>query len=92
LACDNRLAVVSVRKVQDITALPKLLNIPRVMDFVPLKDEESGLELAGVSWQEAGTGDLFLGVTILFGVGVGNQGGAVGTMTDYAGGLIRTSL
>jgi hypothetical protein len=48
LAGDHRLAVVSVRKIQDMTETAKALNIPRVMDFASVKDEESGLELAGI--------------------------------------------
>jgi hypothetical protein len=61
------------------------------MDFNSITDKESGLELAAISWQEAGTGDVFLTAAILFGVGVGNQNGAAGTMTDNAGCLIRTT-
>jgi hypothetical protein len=43
-----------------------------------------------VLWQEQGTGDAYISPAILFGVGVGNQGGAVGSMTDYAGCVIHT--
>ena len=61
------------------------LGVPKVMEFYPLRDAESRLELTGVSWQEQGTADVYLSAAILFGVGCGNQGGAAGTMTDSAG-------
>jgi hypothetical protein len=87
---DNRLACVSVRKIQDMDNVAEELGVPKVMEFIPLKDQESGLELCGIAWQEQGTGDAFLSAAILFGVGAGNQGGAAGTMTDNAGCLILT--
>ena len=60
-------------------------GIRKAMEFWPLRDEESGIELCGIGCQEAGTGDVYASVAILFGTGVGNQGGAPGTMTDNAG-------
>jgi hypothetical protein len=91
LAADRRLAVVSVRKIEDMTDTVKALGIRKVMDFYPLRDDESNLELCGIAWQEAGTGDVYITVAILFGVGVGNQRGGAGTVTDDAGCLIKTN-
>jgi hypothetical protein len=71
--------------------LAEQLKVPKVMSFDSVRDSESELELCGISWQEAGTGDVYLTVAILFGVGVGNQGGALGTVTDNAGCLILTN-
>ena len=88
---DHRLACVSVRKLEDMESTAKSLKIREVMRFYPLTDEESGLELCGISFQEAGTGDVYLTVAILFGVGVGNQGGAPGSVTDNAGLLLKTA-
>ena len=91
LALDKRLAAVSVRKIKDMESAAKSMGIAnRTMKFYPVKDEGSGLELTGVAWQEAGTGDVLLAVAILFGVHVGNGGGAAGSMTDYAGLVLRT--
>jgi len=73
-----------------MTATARELGIPVLMEFYPVRDDESGLELCGIVWQESGVGDVFLSVAILFGVGVGNQGGAAGSITDNAGCLIRT--
>lgn len=67
------------------------LGIPKVMEFYPLKDEHSGLELLGVGWQEKGTGDVYVSAAILFGVGIGNQNGTPGSKTDNAELLIRTN-
>ena len=89
-AGDRRLAAVAVRKIRDMSATAKALGIPIMMDFHPAKDAQSGLELTGIVWQESGTGDTYLSVAILFGVGVGNQGAGAGSMTDHAGCLIRT--
>jgi hypothetical protein len=87
---DHRLAAVSVRKIEDMTETPEALGIRKVMEFYPLEDSESKLQLCGISWQESGTGDALVSCAILFGVGVGNQGGAPGPMTDNAGCLIHT--
>jgi hypothetical protein len=91
LAGDRRLVVASVRKIEDVSKVVDQLGVRKLMNFHPLKDEETGLELTGISWQEGGTGDLYLSAAILFGTSVGNQGGIVGTKTDNAGLLIRTS-
>ncbi|HWX19510.1 MAG TPA: hypothetical protein VN578_06345 [Candidatus Binatia bacterium] len=90
IAGDHRLAAVSVRKIRDMTQTAKALGLREVMKFDSLRDEGSGLELCGISWQEAGSGDLYLSAAVLFGTGVGNQGGAAGSMTDNAGLLIKT--
>jgi hypothetical protein len=82
---DSRLVGVAVRRLEDMTSTAKALGIPRVMEFTSTKDDESGLELCGISWQEGGTGDVYLAVALLFGVACGNQGTGAGAMTDNAG-------
>jgi hypothetical protein len=71
---DSRLAAVAVRKIEDMTDTAKALGVPRVMEFWPLTDSESGLELCGIGWQQGGTGDTIVSAAILFGIGCGNQG------------------
>jgi hypothetical protein len=88
---DPRFAVVSVRRIEDMENVAESLGIRSVMKFYPLTDEDTGLELCGVSWQEPGTGSLLLSVAVLCGCGVGNQGGAAGTMTNNSGCLIHTT-
>lgn len=64
------------------------LNIPQVMGMTPVTEPESGMTMAGVSWQEAGTGKLFYTPTFVWGKGLGRQGAAASAanvITDYAG-------
>lgn len=64
------------------------LNIPQVMAMTPITEENSQMTMAGVSWQEAGTGKLLYTPTFVWGKGLGRQGTAasnVNVMTDYAG-------
>jgi hypothetical protein len=82
---DARLVAVSVRRLEDVNETAKSLGIRQVMQFVNEKDADSGLEMTGVTWQESGTGDIYLSAAILFGVSAGNQGTGAGAMTDFAG-------
>jgi hypothetical protein len=50
-----------------------MLGVCRVMELWPLRDEESGLELIGISWQEGGTGDVYVAAALPFSVGCGNR-------------------
>jgi hypothetical protein len=87
---DSRLVAVSIRKLHETNNVAEQLGTPKSMEFFPLTDPQSGLELTGVVWQEAGTGDVFLSVAMLFGASVGNGNGLPGTRTDYAGCLIQS--
>ncbi len=68
-------------------------NIPRTMGFDPVTDPETGLSMAGVSWQDVGTGKLNLAVTFVWGKSLGTQSGATaaGGICDYAGHRIITA-
>ena len=61
------------------------------MEFYPIEDQESGLYLMGVAWQEVGTGNTYVSAALLFRASCGNQGGAPGAITDNARLLIRAS-
>jgi hypothetical protein len=64
------------------------LNIPQVMAMTPVTESESGMTMAGVSWQEVGTGKLLYTPTFIWGKGLGRQGtaaSAANVITDYAG-------
>jgi hypothetical protein len=74
-----------VRKIENANNIAEELGIRKVVDFTPIKDSDSGLELTGITWMEQGTGDVFLSAAILFGIACGNQGGAAGSLTDAAG-------
>ncbi len=70
------------------SGLMQQLSIPQVMSMTPITNAESGLTMAGVSWQEAGTGKLLFTPTFVWGKGLGRQGTAASTanvITDYAG-------
>jgi hypothetical protein len=90
LAGDRRLACVAIRKMLGLNNLLDELRAPKVMDFHNLRDEQSGAELLGISWQQSGTGKVFFSAAVLFGFAVGNRAGAPLTGTDAAGCLIRT--
>lgn len=84
---DSRAIVVATRR-PDYSNVQAELGVPRVMEFHQIQDDESGIFMTGASWQEVGTGDVYVAAGILFGVGAGNQGGAAGTITDNAGLLV----
>lgn len=91
LALDRRLVCMSVRKIPDDSEIVKALNIPKVMSVIPIDDKVTGLSMRFTTYQKQNTGDVIASAAILFGLGIGNQGGAPGTMTDLAGCLIRTN-
>jgi hypothetical protein len=62
------------------------LGIPRVMGFEAVTDPETGLTMAAVSWQDAGTGDLNWAPTLVWGKRIGRHGASKlpGAECDYA--------
>jgi hypothetical protein len=82
--------VVAGRRIKDMQNVAEEAGIPKVMDFYELPDELSGIHMTGAAWQEAGTGHVYIGCGILFGVAAGKQGGAAGTITDNGGLLVTT--
>ena len=89
-AGDSRAIVVATRS-PDFSNVAAQLGVPQIMEFYPMQDEESGIFMTGVAWQEVGTGDVYVSAGVLFGVGAGNQGGAAGTITDNGGLLIQSA-
>jgi hypothetical protein len=83
-AGDSRAVAIASRRI-DYSNAADQLGVPKIMEFYPMSDAMSGVEMTGVAWQEAGTGDVFIGAGLLFGVGAGKQGGANGAITDNAG-------
>lgn len=67
------------------------LNIKEVMNFETMTDPDTGLTMAAVSWQDPGTGDFYWTPTIVWGRALGSQGGAAGTVADYAGNRLVTA-
>jgi hypothetical protein len=87
---DNRAICVATRR-PNYSNVASQLGVPQVMRFDDMTDEESGISLTGVSWQEAGTGDVYVSVAVLFGIGAGCQGGAAGEITDNAGLILKSA-
>lgn len=88
-AGDKRGVAVATRRI-DFANVAEQLGVTKVMDFYPMSDAESGVEMTGVAWQEQGTGNVYVGCGLLFGIGAGAQGGAAGSITDNAGVRIVT--
>lgn len=65
--------------------LAATLGIPQTMGMEVVTDPDTGFSLAVMKWMEAGTVDLYISPTALWGSCVGRQGGAASTMTDNGG-------
>jgi hypothetical protein len=84
-AGEGRGICVANRQIDFANAAAELLGVPKVMEFYPITDPESGINMTGAAWQEVGTGDVYVAAGLLFGIGAGKQGGAAGTITDNGG-------
>jgi hypothetical protein len=71
--------------------LANVLGIPQVMAMETLRDPISGFALALMKWQAAGTGDLYISPTAIWGSAVGRQAGAAGSITDKGACLLRSA-
>ena len=81
---DRRGVVIAVRAI-DYSNAADILRVPKVMETVPMIDDETGMPFTGVGYQKQGTGDVYFTVGLLFGVAAGSQGGAADAITDKAG-------
>lgn len=72
----------------DIAAM---FGIPQVMIGETLSDPISNFTLMLMKWQAAGTGNLFVSPTAIWGSSVGRQAGAAGSITDKAAVLLRSA-
>lgn len=82
----DRRAVIVASRLPDINIeLAQSMGIPQIAAFDIVSDPQTGLSLLGISWQEAGTFDVYVTVAILYGVTAGRQSGAAANATDKAG-------
>jgi hypothetical protein len=88
---DKRAIVVSTRLPADIISVAASAGIPQIANFQTVTDPDTGLSLLGIRWMEPGTFDVYVTVTLLWGSKAGKQGGAAGTITDYAGHRVATA-
>jgi hypothetical protein len=71
--------------------LAAALGIPQVMLMESLRDPISGFALALMKWQAAGTADLWISPTAIWGSAIGRQAGAAGSMTDKGALILRSA-
>ncbi|PYS91131.1 MAG: hypothetical protein DMF62_03230 [Acidobacteria bacterium] len=88
---DKRAIVVATRLPADIQNIASSAGIPKIAAFETVQDPDSGLSLLGIRWMEPGTFDVYVTITILWGSKAGAQGGAAGSITDYAGHRVVTA-
>jgi hypothetical protein len=88
---DRRALVMASRVPKDMQALASRIGLPQISKWEPVTDPDSGLTLMAITWQEAGTFDVYTTLTWIYGISAGSQGGADGALTDYAGHRIVTA-
>lgn len=88
---DRRALIVATAIPNDPQKYAASLGIPSIANFETVTDPDSGLTLLGITWMKAGTFDIYLTMTLLWGVNAGKVGGTAGTKTDYAGHRIVTA-
>jgi hypothetical protein len=81
---DKRAFALASRRIDFANAAAEAFGVPQVMNFYPMTHEDTGLNFTGVTWQEAGTGDVYVAAGALFGIGAGDQGGAADSITGAA--------
>lgn len=83
--------VLATRVPSDTNEIAKAAGIPQIASFETMTDEDTGLTLLGIKWIEQGTFDVYCTVAVMYGAVAGNQGGAAGELTDYAGQRLVTA-
>lgn len=84
--CSARGSVcIASRIPSDPSELASSIGIPKIANFTPVTDPDSGLTLLGIEWMDAGTFDIWLTVTLIWGVTAGANGGSAGAIMDKAG-------
>lgn len=71
--------------------LAKSLGLPEVMRSEIITDAETGLSFMGLMWQEQGTADVYMTVTLIYGAAAGKQAGGADTICDQAGHRLVTA-
>jgi hypothetical protein len=71
--------------------LAATLGIPQTMLMEKLSDPTSGFSLGLMKWQAAGTGDLWISPTSIWGSAIGRQAGTAGAITDKGALILRSA-
>ena len=88
---DTRAMAIKTGIPNDMEAMRNSLGIPSIANIELITDPASGLTLMGIFWQQPGTFDLMMSVTVMWGWSVGSDGGADGALLDYAGHRLVTA-
>lgn len=83
--------VMASRIPNDVEKLANSLGIPSIAKVETVTDPDTGLTLMGITWQEAGTFDLYTTLVWVYGMAAGKQGGSAGAITDYGGHRLITA-
>ena len=83
--------VVATRVPKNTEEIARAAGIPTVAAFETKTDPDTGLTLMGIKWMKSGPMDIYVTVAVMYGAVAGNQGGATGALTDYAGHRVITS-
>lgn len=76
---------------QDFNEQASRANAPAIASSTIVSDPSSGMSMMGITYQEAGTFDIYTTLTHIYGLRAGNNGGDAGTGTDYSGVLFKSA-
>ena len=74
---------------QDFNEQASRANAPAIASSTIVADPSSGMSMMGITYQEAGTFDIYTSLTHIYGLRAGNNGGSVGDGTDFSGVLFK---
>lgn len=88
---DKTAIVMASRIPNDVEALANRIGIPAISKVDVVSDADTGLSMMGITYQDAGTFDVYTTLTWIYGVVAGCQGGTDNTLTDKGGVRLATS-
>lgn len=83
--------VMASRIPNDVEALANRIGIPAISKVDVVSDADTGLTMMGITYQDAGTFDVYTTLTWIYGVSAGTQGGSAGALTDKGGVRLATA-
>lgn len=83
--------VMASRIPNDVEALANRIGIPAISKVDVVSDADTGLTMMGITYQDAGTFDVYTTLTWIYGVSAGAQGGADDSLTDKGGVRLATT-
>ena len=77
--------------IDDVEALANRIGIPAISKVDVVSDADTGLSMMGITYQDAGTFDVYTTLTWIYGIVAGAQGGTDDTLTDKGGLRLATT-